>query len=226
DVRRRPDLTRAAMRLLTDTKDRFRPGRASPAAEAATIEVPRAVSSVGRAPARQAGGHWFEPSTAHSPEEARFRTGGGVAATEGPGASSAGIRREPPEHGRHWPTTGPQSGNGLPGNDGCLIQGDLSTASKTARAVLSSPPRTARGPRPMSRARSVPHSSLVCSLRAYRFIRPRSDNNASPSRTGPTIPSVIRRASPAPVRALCCTLLTRTEVPMLIEVHGQMTRRA
>src|SRR6187455_756753 len=25
----------------------------------------RAVSSVGRAPARQAGGHWFEPSTAH-----------------------------------------------------------------------------------------------------------------------------------------------------------------
>ena len=26
---------------------------------------PRAVSSVGRAPARQAGGHWFEPSTAH-----------------------------------------------------------------------------------------------------------------------------------------------------------------
>jgi murein DD-endopeptidase MepM/ murein hydrolase activator NlpD len=27
--------------------------------------TPRAVSSVGRAPARQAGGHWFEPSTAH-----------------------------------------------------------------------------------------------------------------------------------------------------------------
>ncbi len=27
---------------------------------------PGAVSSVGRAPARQAGGHWFEPSTAHS----------------------------------------------------------------------------------------------------------------------------------------------------------------
>ena len=26
---------------------------------------PGAVSSVGRAPARQAGGHWFEPSTAH-----------------------------------------------------------------------------------------------------------------------------------------------------------------
>jgi hypothetical protein len=28
-------------------------------------DVARAVSSVGRAPARQAGGHWFEPSTAH-----------------------------------------------------------------------------------------------------------------------------------------------------------------
>src|SRR4051794_4872278 len=28
--------------------------------------TPREVSSVGRAPARQAGGHWFEPSTAHS----------------------------------------------------------------------------------------------------------------------------------------------------------------
>ena len=32
----------------------------------------RAVSSVGRAPARQAGGHWFEPSTAHS---ARSKSG-------------------------------------------------------------------------------------------------------------------------------------------------------
>ena len=27
--------------------------------------LPRAVSSAGRAPALQAGGHWFEPSTAH-----------------------------------------------------------------------------------------------------------------------------------------------------------------
>ena len=35
--------------------------------------TPRAVSSVGRAPARQAGGHWFEPSTAH--EEKALRTG-------------------------------------------------------------------------------------------------------------------------------------------------------
>ncbi len=43
--------------------------------------TPRAVSSVGRAPARQAGGHWFEPSTAHlsclaaalSPGEAGLR---------------------------------------------------------------------------------------------------------------------------------------------------------
>ena len=31
-----------------------------------------AVSSVGRAPARQAGGHWFEPSTAHFLRFARF----------------------------------------------------------------------------------------------------------------------------------------------------------
>src|SRR3954449_5803786 len=31
----------------------------------ATMAPARAVSSVGRAPARQAGGHWFEPSTAH-----------------------------------------------------------------------------------------------------------------------------------------------------------------
>src|SRR5947208_13286735 len=30
-----------------------------------TIDQTGAVSSVGRAPARQAGGHWFEPSTAH-----------------------------------------------------------------------------------------------------------------------------------------------------------------
>src|SRR5438105_2664987 len=29
------------------------------------LAKPGAVSSVGRAPARQAGGHWFEPSTAH-----------------------------------------------------------------------------------------------------------------------------------------------------------------
>ena len=45
--------------------------------------LPGAVSSVGRAPARQAGGHWFEPSTAHGlakafserrgPSEASFR---------------------------------------------------------------------------------------------------------------------------------------------------------
>src|SRR2546426_5229932 len=31
----------------------------------ASLQGARAVSSVGRAPARQAGGHWFEPSTAH-----------------------------------------------------------------------------------------------------------------------------------------------------------------
>ena len=33
---------------------------------AGTFRHARALSSVGRAPARQAGGHWFEPSSAHS----------------------------------------------------------------------------------------------------------------------------------------------------------------
>jgi hypothetical protein len=36
-----------------------------PGEESGRIALTRAVSSVGRAPARQAGGHWFEPSTAH-----------------------------------------------------------------------------------------------------------------------------------------------------------------
>ena len=36
-----------------------------PDVAAATLAPTRAVSSVGRAPARQAGGRWFEPSTAH-----------------------------------------------------------------------------------------------------------------------------------------------------------------
>src|SRR5204862_8160026 len=54
-----------AGRCSTVTKHRFRPGRGNPPPRAATIGIPRAVSSVGRAPARQAGGHWFEPSTAH-----------------------------------------------------------------------------------------------------------------------------------------------------------------
>ena len=34
----------------------------------ANLSAPRAISSAGRAPARQAGGHWFEPSIAHSSE--------------------------------------------------------------------------------------------------------------------------------------------------------------
>jgi hypothetical protein len=32
------------------------------------LRPPRAISSAGRAPARQAGGHWFEPSIAHLPK--------------------------------------------------------------------------------------------------------------------------------------------------------------
>src|SRR3954471_13865113 len=62
-----------AGRWLTATKDRFRSCRVNPARRAATITNPRAVSSVGRAPARQAGGHWFEPSTAHSLKGPRER---------------------------------------------------------------------------------------------------------------------------------------------------------
>jgi hypothetical protein len=38
---------------------------ASPSLTLGYSRPARAVSSVGRAPARQAGGHWFEPSTAH-----------------------------------------------------------------------------------------------------------------------------------------------------------------
>ena len=37
-----------------------------PRTQSYTRRLSRAVSSAGRAPARQAGGHWFEPSTAHS----------------------------------------------------------------------------------------------------------------------------------------------------------------
>ena len=43
---------------------------------AATLPSPRAISSAGRAPARQAGGHWFEPSIAHltkPPQPRAFR---------------------------------------------------------------------------------------------------------------------------------------------------------
>ena len=46
-----------------------------PSPSSAKIPRARAVSSVGRAPARQAGGHWFEPSTAHrekAPETGPF----------------------------------------------------------------------------------------------------------------------------------------------------------
>src|SRR5438876_12389963 len=42
-----------------------RPIRAGAPPEARYDMRPRAVSSVGRASARQAEGHWFEPSTAH-----------------------------------------------------------------------------------------------------------------------------------------------------------------
>src|SRR5579862_367531 len=43
----------------------YSPDRRAPQKHSARLSPARAVSSVGRAPARQAGGHWFEPSTAH-----------------------------------------------------------------------------------------------------------------------------------------------------------------
>jgi hypothetical protein len=42
-----------------------RPARNHRAGRLAMLPVSRAISSAGRAPARQAGGHWFEPSIAH-----------------------------------------------------------------------------------------------------------------------------------------------------------------
>src|SRR5439155_18037465 len=58
--------------------------------EVATMRPPRAVSSVGRAPARQAGGHWFEPSTAHL----RRNCASVRAPTVGP-ACTVGVARPP-----------------------------------------------------------------------------------------------------------------------------------
>jgi hypothetical protein len=56
----------------------------------ARLTVPRALSSVGRAPARQAGGHWFEPSSAHllTPRIFKVRSGHLVFA---PGETKKGI---------------------------------------------------------------------------------------------------------------------------------------
>ena len=56
--------SRRRVRLLIPTE---LPARAPPHTPAALLPLrpPRAISSAGRAPARQAGGHWFEPSIAH-----------------------------------------------------------------------------------------------------------------------------------------------------------------
>src|SRR3712207_188684 len=48
--------------------DRAATAAATSGIPALLLRPPRAISSAGRAPARQAGGHWFEPSIAHSPE--------------------------------------------------------------------------------------------------------------------------------------------------------------
>src|SRR5690349_19471852 len=67
---RRPQLSSSRAGCLSPYPDRRRPA-AKPTVDFARFpEALRwaptgAVSSVGRAPARQAGGHWFEPSTAH-----------------------------------------------------------------------------------------------------------------------------------------------------------------
>ena len=58
--------------LHFELRERRRGLRSRPAAARYYPVDQRAVSSVGRAPARQAGGHWFEPSTAHS-ERSRKR---------------------------------------------------------------------------------------------------------------------------------------------------------
>ena len=59
-----------------------------PRRDAARFTSPsRAFSSVGRAPPRQGGGHWFEPSNAHSPTQARRLVIGTYAAVAG------GVRR-------------------------------------------------------------------------------------------------------------------------------------
>src|SRR5437879_7343556 len=54
-------------RFATRSGDRERrDSLCRPRGAGGTIPRAGAVSSVGRAPARQAGGHWFEPSTAHT----------------------------------------------------------------------------------------------------------------------------------------------------------------
>src|SRR3712207_8661684 len=49
--------------------DRAATAAATSGIPAILLRPPRAISSAGRAPARQAGGHWFEPSIAHSRSE-------------------------------------------------------------------------------------------------------------------------------------------------------------
>ncbi|GIU94865.1 MAG: hypothetical protein KatS3mg012_1322 [Gaiellaceae bacterium] len=62
---------------------------------------PGAVSSVGRAPARQAGGHWFEPSTAHSTRPARSALTGYLA------SRAVQVVSPPSRRSRTFPRRGP-----------------------------------------------------------------------------------------------------------------------
>src|SRR6185503_8892557 len=63
---------------------RRRPRR--PRTQSYTRLPPRAISSAGRAPARQAGGHWFEPSIAH--RKARIA---GLFSSEGRGVDDEAV---------------------------------------------------------------------------------------------------------------------------------------
>ena len=106
-----------------DQRHNDRGRRLQPLLSQAKLSTPGAVSSVGRAPARQAGGHWFEPSTAHLtkaplrrgfslvPAKVRFASVVAVAAkwlrsSDETAPSWAGWRAERP--GR-FPLTGPES---------------------------------------------------------------------------------------------------------------------
>src|ERR1700760_1566222 len=78
----------------------------------------RAISSAGRAPPRQGGGHWFEPSIAHleSPAPAGFRRFGGAPRPEHL-SSGGGRAYRPSPSGRGVPTAPPIMAPAAPPRD-------------------------------------------------------------------------------------------------------------
>ena len=106
----------------------------------------RAVSSVGRAPARQAGGHWFEPSTAHCD---RARDAGPTqpsGATREPGSlrfhrygrkRSAIARLNPAAIRAPEAMKRAESGTGSPAFEGCHARHPRSTICETRSAGRS-----------------------------------------------------------------------------------------